>query len=94
MAKGIKTGGGSRAGIENRVSKELKDMIRGALDDVGGQEYLAKQAIENPTAFLSLIGKILPRVDNVTIDGNIKFDRIERVIVKPEINDDIKNTNS
>ena len=53
--------GASRKGIPNKVTKELKDMILGALDDAGGQAYLSAQAIENPAAFLSLIGKVLPK---------------------------------
>jgi hypothetical protein len=69
MAKGIKTGGGTRAGRSNKGNKELKDMIRGALDDAGGQVYLAKQAAENPVAFLSLIGKILPKENNLKVTG-------------------------
>lgn len=51
---------GRPVGAENKVTKQLKDMILGALDDAGGQEYLSKQAKENPTAFLTLIGKVLP----------------------------------
>jgi hypothetical protein len=42
------------------VTAELKDLILGALDDAGGQAYLATQAKENPGAFLSLVGKVLP----------------------------------
>ena len=35
-------------------------MIIGALQQVGGMEYLARQALENPAAFMTLIGKVLP----------------------------------
>lgn len=35
-------------------------MILGALSDVGGRDYLARQAEENPVAFLGLVGKVLP----------------------------------
>ena len=35
-------------------------MILEALDDVGGPRYLSRQAVENPVAFMGLIGKILP----------------------------------
>jgi hypothetical protein len=35
-------------------------MILGALNEAGGQKYLARQAKENPSAFLTLLGKILP----------------------------------
>lgn len=59
MALGQKTGG-RKAGTPNKVTGELKDMILGALDDVGGKEYLSHQAKENPTAFMTLVGKVLP----------------------------------
>lgn len=35
-------------------------MILGALDDAGGQAYLARQAEENPGPFMALVGKVLP----------------------------------
>ena len=35
-------------------------MILAALDTVGGPGYLVAQASANPTAFLTLIGKVLP----------------------------------
>lgn len=31
-----------------------------ALDDAGGQAYLTEQAQSNPTAFMALLGKVLP----------------------------------
>lgn len=61
-----KTGGGSRKGVPNKLTKALKDMILGALDDAGGQAYLARQAEENPPAFMTLVGKVLP----VTLAGD------------------------
>jgi hypothetical protein len=51
---------GRRAGVPNRFTGSIKEMILGALSDVGGREYLARQAEENPTAFLGLVGKVLP----------------------------------
>ena len=35
-------------------------MVLGALSDVGGRDYLAARALDTPTAFMGLIGKILP----------------------------------
>ena len=52
--------GGRPKGSVNKFTRELKDMILGALDDAGGQEYLRAQAIANPTAFMTLVGKVLP----------------------------------
>ena len=53
-------GPGRPPGVPNKVTKALKEMILGALSDVGGQEYLARQAEENPPAFMTLVGKVLP----------------------------------
>jgi hypothetical protein len=60
MAKGRKTGGGSRAGVPNRFTKTLKDMILGALDKAGGEEYLVAQAHKNPGPFMSMLSKVMP----------------------------------
>ena len=51
---------GRKKGTPNRNTAKVKDMILGALNDVGGQGYLARQAEENPKAFLSLLGRVLP----------------------------------
>lgn len=59
MAKGVKTGGRQK-GSPNKVSRELKDMILGALDEAGGQAYLVRQAESSPAAFMTLVGKVLP----------------------------------
>lgn len=53
--------GGRAKGTPNLITRELKDMIRGALDAAGGQEYLEMQAKKQPVAFLTLLGKILPK---------------------------------
>lgn len=61
MAKGAKTGGGSRKGRPNKVTADVKGMILGALSAKGGQKYLEKQADSNPVAFMGLLGKVLPK---------------------------------
>lgn len=53
--------GGSRKGIPNKVTADLKAMILGALSDAGGQKYLQRQADENPAAFMTLVGKCMPK---------------------------------
>ena len=45
-------------------------MIIGALQDAGGQKYLARQALENPGPFMTLLGKIVPREHEIT--GEVK----------------------
>lgn len=59
-AKPPNAGKGRPKGVPNKTTAALKDMILGALDNKGGVAYLEKQADENPTAFLTLVGKVLP----------------------------------
>lgn len=54
-------GKGRKKGVPNRVTGSLKEMSLGALDKAGGEQYLLEQAQTNPSAFLTLIGKVLPQ---------------------------------
>jgi hypothetical protein len=63
-------GKGRVKGVPNKVTKQLKDMILGALDEAGGQKYLMAQAHDNPSAFLSLIGKVLPAELKAELTGS------------------------
>ena len=71
MAKGYKTGG-RRKGTPNKLTRDLREMILGALADVGGRDYLAAQAETNPSAFLSLLGKLVPTEVTGRNDGPIE----------------------
>jgi hypothetical protein len=53
-------GKGRPKGARNKMTRALKDMILQALDDAGGQQYLAEQATKNPAAFMTLLGRVLP----------------------------------
>ena len=56
-------GKGRPKGSPNKVTAAIKDMIVQALDEAhedGGVAYLKDQASKNPTAFLGLVGKVLP----------------------------------
>jgi hypothetical protein len=57
---GARPGAGRPKGAQNKISLSLKEMILGALDDLGGKEYLKRLAIENSSSFSSLVGKVLP----------------------------------
>lgn len=59
MALGKKTGGRAK-GTPNKTTGAVKEMILEALDRSGGVDYLIRQADENPTAFMTLVGKVLP----------------------------------
>lgn len=53
-------GKGRPKGSQNKQTAAIKDMIVQALDKAGGVDYLTKQSRENPAAFMTLIGKVLP----------------------------------
>ena len=60
--KGLpKTGGGSRKGIPNKITSDLRSMVHEAVERAGGVESLLAQAQANPVAFLTLFGKCLPK---------------------------------
>ena len=69
MAKFEKGNSGRPKGSPNKNSSELKAMVLKALELKGGIEYLALQADENPSAFLALVGKLLPK--DVNVDGDV-----------------------
>ena len=53
-------GPGRPKGSKNRTTLQLREAILAALDRVGGDKYLARLAVENSSAFASLLGKVLP----------------------------------
>lgn len=52
--------GGRQKGTPNKFNADVKAMILQALDKAGGVEYLWQQSEANPTAFMALVGKVLP----------------------------------
>ena len=67
--KGQPKTGGRQKGSGNVTTKELKELILGALHSApgGGQKWLELQRDENPVAFLSILSKTLPR--DMTVSG-------------------------
>jgi hypothetical protein len=67
-------GPGRPKGIPNKLSGDVKNMILAALEGAGGVNYLKEQAQSNPTAFMTLVGKVLPMtVAGSGTDGEHKF---------------------
>lgn len=63
MARGSKPGerrGGRKKGVPNKITATVKEAIEKAFEGVGGHKYLMEQAKQNPTAFMTLLGKVLP----------------------------------
>ena len=72
MAKGIKTGGRQK-GTPNKITRDIREAVLQSFEIVGGAQYLAEQARLNPTAYLSLVGKVLPLQVTGADDGPVKL---------------------
>jgi hypothetical protein len=82
---GLRAGAGRPRGSKNKISLALKEMILNSLDRVGGEEYLARLAIENSSAYASLLGKVLPTTLQASeTDGGPTTVTFQRVIVMPD----------
>jgi hypothetical protein len=71
---GARPGAGRKKGVPNKLTTALKDMILTALNEAhpqGGIAYLKDQAKDNPTAFLTLVGKVLPLQVNAEHSGEV-----------------------
>ena len=76
---------GRKKGVPNKATGDIKAMISNALTMAGGENYLLRQAEENPVAFMGLIGKILPKQVDVdaSLNGNLVISHITREIIDP-----------
>lgn len=74
--KGSPKVGGRQKGTPNKTTAAVKDMVLQALSNKGGVEYLEQQADKNPTAFLTLVGKVLP----LDVNANVKADTTVEVV--------------
>ena len=66
-----KAGPGRPKGVPNKTTAAVKDMLREALDECGGVEYLVEKAKEHPVAFLGLIGKLIPTEVKGDVDSTV-----------------------
>ena len=51
---------GSRKGIPNRTTQNIKEAIEGAFDRLGGVDYLVHVGQSDPRTFCALLSKLLP----------------------------------
>jgi len=83
-------GAGRPPGSLNKTTTQLKEAILGALEAAGGKEgsvgYLRRLAIENSSAFASLLGKVLPTTLSAPeSDGGVGTQiTFTRIIVHPD----------
>ena len=58
---------GRPRGSENKINREIRELIREALDQEGGSRYLRRAARETPVAFLALIGRLMVIIDRLGV---------------------------
>jgi len=66
--KGLPKTGGRKAGTPNKLTKTIKAAIEEAFDEVGGVAYLVQMAKDQPVAFMTLLGKVLPNQVEAKVD--------------------------
>ena len=64
--KGKKTGG-RQTGTPNKISADIKAAIEGALEAVGGQQYLEAVALDHPQVFCSLLSRLIPKKEDLSM---------------------------
>lgn len=78
-------GRGRPKGSPNKQTAQIKDMIKGALDELGGKDFLIECANDprSRTAFLNLVGKVLPMTLSGPDGGPVEtVTRIELVAMR------------
>lgn len=63
-------------------TRDIKVMIENALADSGGEGYLRQQAMDNPTAFMALVGKLIPKDMTVKheITAHVRHELVEQAV--------------
>jgi hypothetical protein len=85
MARGGKREGAGRPkGSLDKGNADLRQMILQALENKGGVAYLEEQAATNPSGFMSLLGKVLPKEVTGAEGKDLIPSRIEIVGVVPK----------
>jgi hypothetical protein len=73
-------GPGRKKGVPNKNTTIIKEMILEALDKAGGVDYLKARAVDQPSAFLALVGKVLPLQLTGKDDGPIQIANVSEDI--------------
>ncbi len=62
---------GKTKGTKAKLTKTLKEAIELSFHEVGGVEYLKGIALAEPSTYLALVGKIIPK--EVVVDLSAKY---------------------
>ena len=54
-------GKGRPKGAVNKLTKTIREAVELSFAQVGGAKYLAQMAVDQPVAYMTLLGKVLPQ---------------------------------
>jgi hypothetical protein len=77
MDKNGRKTGGRQKGTPNKFTASVRDAVEAAFNAAGGAEYLRRQADENPVAFMSLLGKVMPREITAEVRADVSVSSID-----------------
>lgn len=86
MAKGYKTGGRQK-GTPNKTTKEVKNALIQAFDELGGVPALVEWGKKNPDDFYKLWVKVMPVQQTEAVVADQPIQRIELVTVNADTKD-------
>lgn len=75
--------GGRPKGSPNKTSKDARQTILNTFTKLGGEKFMLEWARNEPTEFMRIYAKLIPREEKVTMDGTLAIKAIERIIIKP-----------
>ena len=73
---GGKPGPGRPKGSVNKVTRDMREMVREAFEKAGGVDYLVTQSEANPKAFITILAKLLPN----TVEGEVSVKNVLKII--------------
>ena len=81
--------GGRKAGTPNKTTVTLKDAILAAFHKTGGVDYLVWLSKEHPSAYATLLGRVLPTEfdASLTAQVNMTIPQEERLAIAQELFD-------
>lgn len=64
---------GRLRGVRNKATAALKELAFAALEQAGGVDYLVWVAQVQPAAFMALLGKLLPKGVQSSVDASLRL---------------------
>ena len=77
---------GRPLGSRNKHTLHTRETVVAAIlstyKALGGEKFMLEWARQEPTEFMRIYAKLLPKEEKVTLDGTLQVKAIERIIVK------------